>query len=68
MSNLFQIINGTNNLPSYKCKREAECTADSIHACATLKINDPDKLLKFINCSLVEGQKNKTLPIEVVLN
>lgn len=62
---LFQITtNGTN--VTLVCKREGECIADKIHACSINKIGDKDKLVKFVNCALTEGFKNKTIPIETV--
>lgn len=57
-----------NNTTVYKCPRgKEECDADKVHACAIAHISNPDSLLKFVNCSLVEGFKNKSVPIETVI-
>lgn len=63
---MFQITKNESGQYILDCKRDGECSADEVHACAIAHISDKDKLLKFINCSLVEGFKNKTVPIEVV--
>lgn len=57
-------IKEENSITKYICPRgEAECNADRVHACAIAKISDQEKLLKFINCSLVGASTNKTVPI-----
>lgn len=62
---LFQITTNDTNV-TLECKREGECNADKVHACSIAKIKDNDKLVEFLKCSLVEGFKNKTVPIEEV--
>ncbi|XP_025425382.1 GILT-like protein 1 [Sipha flava] len=55
---------GTIKDNTIQCRRDRECDADSIHACAISKISDKDKLVEFLNCALSEGFQNKTVPIE----
>lgn len=65
--NLFQ-IKVENNATVYTCPRgKEECDADRVHACAIAHISNPASILKFVNCSLVEGFKNKSVPIETVI-
>ncbi|XP_025202679.1 GILT-like protein 1 [Melanaphis sacchari] len=59
-------VNPDKTVKSLICKREHECEADKVHACAINKIKDNEKLVKFVNCSLTEGfvSSNKIVPIE----
>lgn len=63
---LFQITRQENGNYSLDCSRPGECEADRVHACGIEHIKETDKLLKFVNCSLVEGFKTKKVPIEEV--
>lgn len=64
---MFQIEKNASGDTIYVCPREHECDADRVHACAIAHISDPEKLLKFVNCSLVEGFITKSVPIETVI-
>lgn len=66
--NSFQ-IKEENGTTTYKCPRgEPECNADRVHACAIAKVTDQEKLLKFINCSMVAMSTNNTIPINEVFD
>lgn len=66
--NLFQ-IKDDNGTMKYTCPRgDSECNADRVHACAIAKITDQEKLLKFINCSLVAVSTNNTIPVNEVFD
>lgn len=64
---LFQITKLSNGNYSLECHRPKECEADQVHACAIEYIKETDKLLKFVNCSLVEGFQTNVVPLEKVL-
>lgn len=63
---MFQITKLNDGSYSLNCSRTGECAADLVHACGIKYINEKDNLLEFVKCSLVEGFKNKTVPIEEV--
>lgn len=64
---MFQITKDKDGNDSLVCRRPNECDADRVHACGIEYIKETDKLLKFVNCSLVEGFKTQHVPIEKVL-
>ncbi|VVC27676.1 Gamma interferon inducible lysosomal thiol reductase GILT [Cinara cedri] len=58
-------FNETTGNTTIHCKRNGECDADKVHACAIKYIQKKDDLVKFIVCALNEGYKNKPNPISV---
>jgi DNA polymerase IIIc chi subunit len=60
-------ISTNNNTTIYTCHREQpECDADRVHACAIENITDKNKILKFVNCALIEASNNSNNSNELI--